>query len=300
LFESLKKAFASVTQAVSSRDLSREEIERTLSALQTQLVQADVPLESAVQICSSIRGELELLRVKRLERSDATVNAAVKMVLMRLLEVTKAPDFVSLVNSKIRERGICVLVFFGVNGSGKTTTIAKVGSLLKDRGFLPIFAAADTFRAGAIEQLKEHAERLQIPLGQTSYGRDPASVGYTAIQEAKNKGRNVVLIDTAGRMQNDVGLVDQMDKIVRVTKPDYRLFIADSLVGNDSLNQLITFNQRIGIDGVILTKLDADARGGVILAIAMSVKKPIVLVGTGQSYRDLQSFTPDFFLSKLF
>jgi fused signal recognition particle receptor len=300
LFETLKKAISSISQTVSSRELSDKEIDEVLQNFQRQLLQNDVAFDVASDICNSLKTELKQLRVKRVEDSEQFVKQKIMFKLRELLFTTESKNFYDVIDSRVKQSGLCVLVFFGINGSGKTTTIAKLAYSLRQRGFKPVLAAADTFRAGAIEQLRLHAERLSVPFFGSKYGSDPASVGFSAIQESKAKKYNVVLIDTAGRMQNDANLVDQMRKVVRVAKPDLKIFVGDSLVGNDAINQLKEFNEKVGIDGVILTKMDADSRGGIILSIASLIKRPIFFVGTGQGYSDLEPFTPDFLLKKLF
>lgn len=300
MFETLKKAISTISQTVSTRELSDKEIDETLQIFQRQLLQNDVAFDVASEVCDSLKTELKQLRVKRIENPEQLVKQRIMFKLREILLTTESKGFYDILNSKIKQNGLCILVFFGINGSGKTTSIAKLAHNLKQNGFKPVLAAADTFRAGAIEQLRLHAERISVPLFSSKYGSDPASVGFGAIQEAKAKKYNVVLIDTAGRMQNDIDLVEQMRKVVRITKPDLKIFVGDSLVGNDAINQLREFNEKIGIDGVILTKLDADSRGGVIVSIASLIKKPIFFVGTGQDYSDLEQFTPDFLLKKLF
>ena len=193
-----------------------------------------------------------------------------------------------------------VIVFVGFNGSGKTTTIAKLAHWLKKNGLSVVIAASDTFRAGAIEQLEEHAKRVGVRVIKHDYGADPAAVAYDAIQHAKARGIDVVLVDTAGRNELNRNLMDEMRKIVRVTKPDLVIFVGDALAGNAVVEQARQFNDAVRIDGVILTKLDADARGGAALSISHAIGAPILFVGVGQGYDDLKPFDEKWFVDRIF
>ncbi|WP_253823002.1 signal recognition particle-docking protein FtsY, partial [Acidianus sp. RZ1] len=193
-----------------------------------------------------------------------------------------------------------VVMFFGVNGVGKTTTIAKFAYMLKKRGLKVIVAAADTFRAAAQEQLAIHCEKLEIPLVRGKYGGDPASVAFDAIQSAKSRGFDVVLIDTAGRMHTDKDLTEELKRIVRISKPDLKLLVLDSLAGNDALEQAKYFERVVDYDGVILTKIDADTKGGIAISLAYELKKPVLYIGIGQTYDDLIPFTPEWIMERLF
>ncbi|GAG79740.1 unnamed protein product, partial [marine sediment metagenome] len=192
-----------------------------------------------------------------------------------------------------------VIVFLGVNGTGKTTTMAKISHLLKTQGITSVAAAADTFRAGAIEQLSKHMNNVGIRVIKHEYKSDPASVAFDAINHAKAKNIDVVLIDTAGRQTTDKNLMVELQKIVRVAEPDLKIFVGDSLAGNDALFQAKEFNRNIGIDANILTKHDADANGGAALSISFETKKPIIFVGVGQKYEDLEEFSVDKFVSSI-
>lgn len=192
-----------------------------------------------------------------------------------------------------------VILFLGVNGTGKTTTIAKFAHLLQKRDFSVVLVAGDTFRAGAIEQLTEHANELGVKLIKHQKGADSAAVVYDAIQHAKSKGLDAVLVDTAGRMQTNQNLMDELRKICRVNDPDFRIFVGDALTGNDAVDQARDFHEAVGVDGVILTKLDSDAKGGSALSIANEIKRPIVYVGVGQSFDDLMEFDPEWFVDQV-
>ncbi|MCX8169528.1 MAG: signal recognition particle-docking protein FtsY, partial [Candidatus Methanomethyliaceae archaeon] len=202
--------------------------------------------------------------------------------------------------SIIRSKKPFVIMFIGVNGTGKTTTIAKIGKYLMDNGLKVVFACSDTFRAGAEEQLEVHANRLGVKLIKHRYGADPAAVAYDAISYAKSNRIDVVLIDTAGRMQTDRGLMDEMQKIHRVAKPDLTVFVGDALTGNDALNQAQEFNNFVPIDAIVLTKIDADAKGGAAISISHVLRKPIIFLGVGQGYSDLIKFDPEWIIKNIF
>jgi fused signal recognition particle receptor len=193
-----------------------------------------------------------------------------------------------------------VLMFVGVNGTGKTTVIAKIVHRLQKQHFSCVMAAADTFRAGAIEQLERHSERLGVKLIKHQAGADPAAVAYDAIEHAKARHKDVVLIDTAGRMHSNINLMDEMKKIKRVAPPHMIIFVGDALSGNDTIIQAQRFDETVGIDCAVLTKIDADAKGGAALSIAHAVGKPIAFVGVGQDYDDLVIFDPKWMVNRLF
>ncbi|MEM4647902.1 MAG: signal recognition particle-docking protein FtsY [Candidatus Pacearchaeota archaeon] len=193
-----------------------------------------------------------------------------------------------------------VIVFFGINGSGKTTTIAKIAYLLKKHNLSCVFAASDTFRAASIEQIEKHAKNLNIKVIKHKYGSDPAAVAFDAINHAKANNIDVVLIDTSGRMHTDRNLIEEMKKICRVSKPDIKIFVGEAIVGNDAIEQGKTFNEEIGIDGIILTKADVDEKGGAALSIGYITKKPILFLGIGQNYDDLEFFNKEKILKNIF
>lgn len=186
-----------------------------------------------------------------------------------------------------------VIVFFGINGSGKTTTIAKIARFLQQHNLSVVFSASDTFRAASIEQLEKHASKLNARIVKHSYGADAAAVAYDAISYAKTHNIDVVLVDTAGRMHTQSNLMREMEKICRVTKPNLRLFIGESIVGNDMVEQAKRFSDAVGIDAIILTKADVDEKGGAAISISYATKKPILFLGTGQKYNDLEKFNKE-------
>ena len=192
-----------------------------------------------------------------------------------------------------------VILFCGINGTGKTTTVAKVANSLKEKNISCVLAAGDTFRAASIEQIKSHGEKLDINVIAQDYNTDPAAVGFDAIKYAKKNNIDCVLIDTAGRMHTSKNLLSEIGKISRVTKPDLKIFVGESITGNDAIEQVKTFDSEIGIDGIILTKADIDEKGGTALSVGYVTKKPILYLGIGQNYEDIESFDKNKFIEKL-
>ncbi|MFH1052802.1 MAG: signal recognition particle-docking protein FtsY [Candidatus Woesearchaeota archaeon] len=193
-----------------------------------------------------------------------------------------------------------VICFLGINGSGKTTTIAKIANMLQEKGYSVVLAAADTFRAAAIDQLQEHADNLKIKMIKHDYGSDPAAVAFDAIKHAEAKNIEVVLIDTAGRMHSNQNLTEEMKKIVRVAKPDLKIFVGESITGNDCVEQAKVFDEAISIDGIILSKADIDEKGGAAISVSFITKKPILFIGTGQEYGDIKAFDPNEVVDSIF
>jgi len=201
-----------------------------------------------------------------------------------------SPPFLNLLQDKLKEKRPAVVVFFGINGSGKTTTIAKIAWLLKKNKLSCVLAAGDTFRAASIEQLEKHAKKLDVEIVKHKYGSDPAAVAFDAINYAKAHGIDVVLIDTSGRMHTEKNLMDEMKKICKVARPDFKVFVGEAIVGNDAVEQGKAFNEAVGIDGIVLAKADVDEKGGAALSISYVTKKPIWFLGVGQGYDDLEAF----------
>jgi len=192
------------------------------------------------------------------------------------------------------------IAFVGVNGTGKTTTISKITNYLQNRGFSVVMAAADTFRAGAIDQLERHADNLGTKLIKHQEGGDPAAVVFDAVEYAKARKKDVVLADTAGRMHTNINLMDQMKKICRVAPPDLVIFVDEAIAGNDAVERANIFNRTVPINGTILTKADADSKGGAAISIAHTTGKPILFLGVGQEYDDIIKFDPEWLVDRLF
>ncbi|WP_258084498.1 signal recognition particle-docking protein FtsY [Thermococcus thermotolerans] len=294
----LREKLGSFVDKVSQTEISEKDVENALWDLEIELLEADVALETVEELKERIKEKLVGQKVKIGTNKKALVEKAVREAVLEVLAPEKRIDLLELIRSK--EEKPFVIAFVGFNGSGKTTTIAKLAHWLKKNGLSVVIAASDTFRAGAIEQVEEHARRVGVKVIKHSYGADPAAVAYDAIQHAKARGLDVVLIDTAGRNELNRNLMDEMKKIARVTKPDLVIFVGDSLAGNSVVEQAKQFNEAVKIDGVILTKLDADARGGAALSISHAIGAPILFVGVGQGYDDLRPFDEKWFVERIF
>ncbi len=302
MFKFLRKKIKKAEETIEESDgeekkkvfgISERKIDELLWNLEMALLEADVALEVVEEIKRGIKKKLS--GISRKDAKNAVENA-LKETIKNILVKSEGNFFEELKN---KEKPY-VIMFVGVNGSGKTTAIAKLAYLLKNKGYTCVMAAGDTFRAGAIEQLEIHADKLGVKLIKHDFGADPAAVAYDAIEHAKAKHKDFVLIDTAGRMQTNINLMEEMRKIKRVAKPDLIIFVGDSLTGNDAIEQAKKFNEVVGVDGVILTKVDADAKGGAALSIAYTIKKPLYFIGVGQGYDDQIPFNADWMLKRIF
>ena len=216
-------------------------------------------------------------------------------ILLEIMSTKERINLLEMVREKRDTNEPHIIVFVGINGTGKTTSIAKVAKLLMKRGYSVVLACSDTYRAGSIEQLEEHARRLGVRMIKHKYGADPAAVAYDAISHGKAHGVDAVLIDTAGRIQTDKNLMNELAKIKRIISPDLTILTVDALTGNDAVMQAEEFHKSVGIDGTILTKVDADVKGGSALSVTYVTGKPILFIGIGQRYEDLQEFSPEQF-----
>jgi fused signal recognition particle receptor len=289
LFSKIKEK---IVKKVLEKKLKKEDLEPLLSDLEVELIEADVAFEVAEKIKSDLIKELEGKEIKRGKEKEIVVDA-IRKSLNEILNLSQ----INLEN-EIKNKKPYLIVFFGFNGSGKTTTIAKVANFLSKRGFSCVLAAGDTFRAASIEQLEEHAKRIGIPIIKQNYGADPAAVIFDARKYAEAKKIDVVLADTAGRSYTNENLMEELKKIVRVNNPDLKVLVIDSLTGNDAVNQARFFNE-VGIDAVIFTKLDVNEKGGAILSVSYLLKKPILFVCDGQKYEDIKYFDKEEFLNNL-
>ena len=299
MFEKLKLGVNGLVQKISQKELSDGEIAKTLDEFLLVLVENDVAYSVAKQICDSLHEKLKATQFRRFTDSTEPAKAVLREVLLELLKGSGEDSFYKALNESKDEHKPAIILFVGVNGTGKTSSIAKIGHFLLRKGFSVVVAAADTYRTGSIEQIEEHARRIGLKTIKHEYGADAAAVAFDAVNYATAHGTNVVLIDTAGRMQTNKNLLEEMKKIARVAKPNMTILVVDSLTGNDAVEQGKTFSNAINIDGVVLTKLDADAKGGSAISMAAIIGKPIIFATVGQGYEDIVSFDPDQMVGKI-
>lgn len=296
MFGFIKKRLSDLTDVVQGEVvLDAGRLEELITDFETTLLEGDVAFEVCELLKERLKESLQDKRVKRAELKDIMKNSLKDGILE--IFPPKSDNLLALIRGKPQKPYI--IAFVGINGTGKTTTIAKIAHLLVKNNMVPVLAASDTFRAGAIEQLEEHAKRLDVRMIKHDKGADPAAVAFDAIEHAKAAGKDAVLIDTAGRMETNTNLIEELKKVVRVTKPDMVIFVGDALTGNAALDQAETFSSAVPIDGTILTKADADAKGGSAISIAYATKKPIMFLGTGQEYKDLIEFDPVWFTNEI-
>lgn len=299
MFERLKLGIASAVEKISKTELGGEGLEKLLQELRMSLAENDVAYPIAERICEAIKERAADIQVSRLGDRKKPTATVIRETLLDILKDSGETSFLQMIESKREAHEPAVVVFVGINGTGKTTTIAKVAYLLQRRGYSVVIACADTFRTGSIEQLETHARRVGVKAVKHTYGADASAVAFDTINHARANGINVVLVDTAGRMQTYRNLLEEMKKIVRVTSPDFVVLVVDSLTGNDAVEQGRSFSQYVKIDGIILTKLDADAKGGSAISLAAEIGKPVIFAGTGQAYEDLISFDPDTIVTRI-
>ncbi|MBU7004663.1 MAG: signal recognition particle-docking protein FtsY [Theionarchaea archaeon] len=299
MFERLKTRVSRFTKQLTRRALTEKDIEDILLELETGLLESDVALEVVEKIIDETREGLTGKAYGVTESVPKTAREAIVGAIRDVLGVEGYSLLDAISSAKLENRPFLVL-FVGYNGTGKTTTIAKVAKMLMDWGFTCVIAASDTYRAAAIEQLQYHADKLGVKMITHKRGADSAAVIYDAVTHAKSKGIDVILADTAGRVHTNINLMDEMRKIVRVNKPDSVIFVGDALAGNDIVQQVKEFNDACDITGVILTKVDADVKGGAAVSVSYTTKRPIMYVGVGQGYDDIQEFSPDWFVDLIF
>lgn len=273
--------------------ISEKEFEVYAEELEMLLLENNVALEVTEKIIKELKENIvgKELSKKEIEREiKNTFKEIIEEILIEPFDIVK----------KIKEKSEpYVILFCGVNGTGKTTTIAKITNSLKQQGISCVMAAADTFRAASIEQIKKHGDNLGTKIIAHDYGSDPAAVGFDAIKYAKKNSISCVLIDTAGRIHTAKNLLKEIEKIVRICKPDTKIFVGESITGNDSIEQVRSFDEAIGIDCIILSKADIDEKGGTALSLGYVTKKPILYLGTGQEYNDIEPFNKKKFIEKL-
>lgn len=286
--EQVNSAIDKAGKKITEREIKEEDLENVLENLKISLLQSDVALTTAEEICNQIKSDLKGEEVKRRK-----VEEVIKETFGESVRKILSQEALSPVEKIKRSEKPVLVLFLGFNGSGKTTSLGKFANLLLEESLEVIFAAADTYRSASIEQLEEHAEQLNVKVIKHGYGSDAAAVVYDAMEHAESEGIDVVLADTAGRSHADVNLMDELEKICRVNDPDWKILVLDSLTGNDAVQQAEKFEEAVGVDGVILSKMDVNEKGGAALSVAHSIEKPILYIGVGQEYDDLEKFDPE-------
>ena len=299
MFEKLKSGFKGLVTKVTTAELKPENLGPLLADFKMTLAENDVAFQVADKVCDELQKRLTGVQVKRLEDRKKIIEDNLRQVLLEVMLTDKKIDILAKAEEKRSKKEPLTLLFVGINGTGKTTTIAKVAEFFKHHKYSVILAASDTYRAGSIEQLEEHARRLNLKMIKHQYNADPAAVAFDAVSHAKAHGISIVIIDTAGRMQTNQNLMNELSKVKRVVKPDLTILTVDSLAGNDAVQQAEEFNKCVGIDATILTKVDADVKGGASLSVTYVTQKPILFIGIGQSYKDLEVFDPQKFVNMI-
>ena len=284
---------------VREKTIQEKHVEDVLWDLEMGLLEGDVAMEVATEVVESVKNNLVGKKIKRSNDITELTYNALRDSVAEIIDVP-GKSMTEMIEEKKAQGEPLVVMFVGINGTGKTTTIGKLANYYLKKGYTPVIAASDTFRAGAIEQVTYHADNVGVKIIKHQKGSDPAAVAYDAVEHARAQGKELVLIDTAGRMQTNTNLMDEMKKIKRVANPDLVIFVGDALTGNDATEQAAKFNEAIDIDGVILTKADADSKGGASLSIGYVIKKPIMFLGVGQGYDDIMEYDAEWMLNQLF
>jgi len=284
---------------VREKTISEKHVDDILFELEMELLQGDVAMEVASEVVDSVKNDLVGKKIKRSNDITEYTYLALRNAVSEIIDIP-GKSMTEMIEAKKAQGEPLVVMFVGINGTGKTTTIGKLANYYLKKGYTPVIAASDTFRAGAIEQVTYHADNVGVKIIKHQKGSDPAAVAFDAVEHARAQGKELVLIDTAGRMQTNTNLMDEMKKIKRVSKPDLVIFVGDALTGNDATEQAKKFNEAIDIDGVILTKADADSKGGASLSIGYVIKKPIMFLGVGQGYDDIMEYDAEWMLNQLF
>ncbi len=293
-----KSFFKRIASKITKVKISEKDFDVYAEELEMLLLENNVALEVAEKMIKQLRQEIvgkEFLK----KEIEGQIQESFKDIIREIL--IEPFNLIEKIKNKSSENSSkpYVILFCGINGTGKTTTIAKIAQQLKDNKLTCVMAAADTFRAASIEQIKKHGEKLNIPVIAHEYNSDPAAVGFDAIKYAEKNKINAVLIDTAGRMYTEKNLMAQIEKIAKVTKPDTKIFVGESLTGNDIIEQVKSFDWAVQIDGIILSKADIDEKGGTALSVGYITKKPILYLGIGQEYEKIEPFDKEKFIEKL-
>lgn len=285
--------FSRLFNKVSKTTIKQEQFDEIFEDLEIILLENNVALEVVDKIREDLSKSLIGKEIKKEDAEKTITNALKESILNVLIE----PD--DLIKKIKSHQGPFIIIFFGINGTGKTTSIAKFAHLLQKNNISVVLGAADTFRAASIEQLEKHANNLKVPIVKHTYGSDPAAVAFDIKKYAQTNNIKVGLIDTAGRMYTKANLMKEMEKVIRVSQPNMKIFVGEAITGNDAIEQAKIFAETIGIDGIILSKADVDEKAGTILSVSYITKKPIYYLGVGQTYNDLKPFTKDTVLKNL-
>jgi fused signal recognition particle receptor len=295
VFDRLRKGLSSAVNKIVITELKAEKLRPILDEFRFNLIENDVAVPVAYHITDELEKRLDGVQVKRIGDRKELVKETLQKVLFEILTTKETINLIDNIERKRKIKEPYTILFVGINGTGKTTTIAKTAKFLMKKGYSVVLSGSDTYRAGSIEQLEQHSKRLGVRMIKHDYGADPAAVAYDAISHAQSRGINVVLIDTAGRIQTDRNLMSELAKIKRVVNPDLTILVIDALIGNDAVLQAEEFHNRVNVDCNILTKVDADVKGGASLSVAYVTGKPIIFIGVGQEYEDLEAFEPEKF-----
>lgn len=290
--EEKKGFFGKLKEKITTTKIAEDQFSDLFWDLELALLENNVAVEVIEKIKEDLKKNLIERPIKRGEVANI-IKSSLKQTLSGLFK--ERFDLVA----RAKEKKPYIICFFGINGAGKTTTIAKIANMLQEKGLKCVLAAADTFRAAAIDQLEEHANRLKVKMIKHDYGSDPAAVAFDSIKHAEAKGLDIVLIDTAGRMHSNKNLLDEMKKIIKVSKPDLKVFVGESITGNDCVEQANKFNEMIGIDAIVLSKADVDEKGGTAISISYTTGKPILYLGIGQEYKDIKEFDPEIIIKAI-
>lgn len=293
LEQTKKSIFSKVKESITRKKISESKFEELFFEIEVALLESNVSFDVVDKIKEDLKVNLVNNSIPRSEIMDVILNT-LKSSIDDLFKVPGV-DLLKLSDSK----NPLIISFIGVNGSGKTTQVAKIAKMFQDAGKSVVIGACDTFRAAAIHQLEEHATNLKIKMIKHDYGADAAAVAFDTISHAKSKKIDVVLLDTAGRLHSNVNLMNELEKLMRISDPDFNIFVGESITGNDCVEQATLFGESVRIDGIILTKADVDDKGGAALSISYVTKKPILFFGVGQGYDDLVPFTKKLVIDNL-
>ena len=298
MLDKIKNVVSNLSKIAVEKQISEKELDIVIENLKIDLLESEIPFDLVEKISENIKKHMIDRKFSRSDEFKEIIKNEFTKSIVEIFDKVEDVDLINLIKTN-KDNPFKILIV-GINGSGKTTTVAKIGYLLKENNISSVIVAGDTFRSGAIEQIKEHADRLNLKLIAQEYGSDPAAVARDGVEYSKTHNIDAVIIDTSGRVQTNNNLMQEVLKINNVINPDFTIFIGDSLAGNDLVSQAQEFFKFTEFNGSILTKVDADVKGGAILSILSESSKPIIYIGTGQEYKDLEKFNEERFLSELF